>query len=190
MNGHLPYIGWSPTNPRTVTPQKEVYYRPGISDLDFTIQLQSDICPESTRFNHNQPKSFLINMNQPESTQINPNQTESTWIYPDQSRSTPINFYFESTWIIPYQPKSTQVNRNEPVSTPINPNQPVPTKINPNQPVSTPIKPNQPESTWIYPYQLRIICRFKTGNGIITPTSRPLIKKLLLQHLIYVNQGV
>ena len=30
----------------------------------------------------------------------------------------------------------------------------------------------------------------QTGNGIISPTSRPLIKKLLLQHLLHINQGV
>ena len=29
----------------------------------------------------------------------------------------------------------------------------------------------------------------QTGNGIISPTSRPLIKKLLLQHLLHINQG-
>ena len=27
MDGYLPFIGWSPTNPRMVTNQKEVYYR-------------------------------------------------------------------------------------------------------------------------------------------------------------------
>ena len=30
----------------------------------------------------------------------------------------------------------------------------------------------------------------KTGNGIISPTSRLLIKKLLLQHFLHFNQGV
>ena len=30
----------------------------------------------------------------------------------------------------------------------------------------------------------------KTGNGIISPTSGPLIKKLLLLHLFQINQGV
>ena len=25
MDGHLPYLGWSPTNPRMVTHQKEVF---------------------------------------------------------------------------------------------------------------------------------------------------------------------
>ena len=30
----------------------------------------------------------------------------------------------------------------------------------------------------------------QTGNGIIPPTSRPLIKKLILQHLLHINQGV
>ena len=29
-----------------------------------------------------------------------------------------------------------------------------------------------------------------TGNGIIYPISRPLIPKLLLQHLLHINQGV
>ena len=27
MDGHLPSLGWSPTNPRMVTYQKEVFYR-------------------------------------------------------------------------------------------------------------------------------------------------------------------
>ena len=30
----------------------------------------------------------------------------------------------------------------------------------------------------------------QTGNGIISPTSGPLIKKLLLQHLLHINQGL
>ena len=30
----------------------------------------------------------------------------------------------------------------------------------------------------------------QAGNGIISPTSRPLIQKLLLQHLFHINQGV
>ena len=29
----------------------------------------------------------------------------------------------------------------------------------------------------------------QTGNRIISPTSRPLIKKSLLQHLLHINQG-
>ena len=33
MDGHLPTLGWSPTNPRMVTQQKE-YYRLGILHLD------------------------------------------------------------------------------------------------------------------------------------------------------------
>ena len=35
-NVHLPSLGWSPTNPRMVTLQKEVYYRLGIWYLDLT----------------------------------------------------------------------------------------------------------------------------------------------------------
>ena len=31
---------------------------------------------------------------------------------------------------------------------------------------------------------------FQTGNGIISPTYRPLIKKLLLQHLLHIYQGI
>ena len=38
MDGHLPSIGWLPTNPRMVTHQKEVYYRHGIRHLNFTKQ--------------------------------------------------------------------------------------------------------------------------------------------------------
>ena len=34
-NGHLLSRGWSPTNPRIVTQQKDVYYRLGILHLDF-----------------------------------------------------------------------------------------------------------------------------------------------------------
>ena len=30
----------------------------------------------------------------------------------------------------------------------------------------------------------------QTGNGIISPTSGPLIKKLLLQHLLHITQEV
>ena len=36
MDGHLPSLGWSLTNQRMVTYQKEVYYRLGIWHLDFT----------------------------------------------------------------------------------------------------------------------------------------------------------
>ena len=36
MDGHLPSLGWSSTNPRMVTHQKEVYYRLGIWHLDLT----------------------------------------------------------------------------------------------------------------------------------------------------------
>ena len=36
MDGHLPSLGWSPTNPRMVTHQKEVYYIVGIWHLEFT----------------------------------------------------------------------------------------------------------------------------------------------------------
>ena len=34
--GHLPSLGWSPTNPRMVTHQKYIYKRLGIWNLDFT----------------------------------------------------------------------------------------------------------------------------------------------------------
>ena len=36
MDGPLPSLGWSPTNPRMVTLQKEVYYIVGIWHLEFT----------------------------------------------------------------------------------------------------------------------------------------------------------
>ena len=36
MVGHLPSVGWSPTNPRMVTHQKEVYYIVGIWHLEVT----------------------------------------------------------------------------------------------------------------------------------------------------------
>ena len=31
---------------------------------------------------------------------------------------------------------------------------------------------------------------FQTGDGIISPTYRPLTKKLLLQHLLHIYQGI
>ena len=30
----------------------------------------------------------------------------------------------------------------------------------------------------------------KTGYGIISPTSRPLTKKILLQHILHIYQGI
>ena len=36
MDGHLPCLGWSPTNPMMVTHQKEVHYRHGIWYFDLT----------------------------------------------------------------------------------------------------------------------------------------------------------
>ena len=36
MDGHLPSLGWSPTNPRMVTYQKEVYYIVGIWHYELT----------------------------------------------------------------------------------------------------------------------------------------------------------
>ena len=39
MDGHLPYLGWSPTNPRMVTHQKEVHYRLGIWYLDLFLSM-------------------------------------------------------------------------------------------------------------------------------------------------------
>ena len=38
------------------------------------------------------------------------------------------------------------------------------------------------------PRSLKLI--FKTGNGFVSPTSRPRIKKILLQHILRINQGV
>ena len=38
MDGHLPSLGWSPTNPKMVTNQKEVYNRLGICHLDLTYK--------------------------------------------------------------------------------------------------------------------------------------------------------
>ena len=34
MDGHLLFLGWSPTNPRMVTNQKDINYRLGIWYLD------------------------------------------------------------------------------------------------------------------------------------------------------------
>ena len=36
MDGHLPSLGWSPTNPRMVNHKKKVYYINGIWHLEFT----------------------------------------------------------------------------------------------------------------------------------------------------------
>ena len=36
MDGHLPSLGWSPTNPSMANHQEEVYYILGILDLDLT----------------------------------------------------------------------------------------------------------------------------------------------------------
>ena len=36
MDGHLPSLGWSPTNLRMLINQKEVYYRYGIWHLNLT----------------------------------------------------------------------------------------------------------------------------------------------------------
>ena len=41
-DGHLPSPGWSPTIPRMVNQQKEVYYRLRIWQLDFTYKTRSD----------------------------------------------------------------------------------------------------------------------------------------------------
>ena len=41
MNGHLPYLGWSPTNLRMVTHQKKVHYRLGIWHLDLTHKMKA-----------------------------------------------------------------------------------------------------------------------------------------------------
>ena len=45
------------------------------------------------------------------------------------------------------------------------------------------------------PRSSKLICKtgnaiIQTGNGIISPTSRPLVKKFLLQHILHINQGV
>ena len=39
MDGHISTLGWSPTNPRMVTHQKEVYKREGIWHLDLTYKI-------------------------------------------------------------------------------------------------------------------------------------------------------
>ena len=41
MDGHLPSLGWSPTNPRMVTCLKKVYYRLGIWYLDLTYKIKT-----------------------------------------------------------------------------------------------------------------------------------------------------
>ena len=41
MDGHLPYLGWSLTNPRMVTYQMEVYYRLGIWHLDIANKIKT-----------------------------------------------------------------------------------------------------------------------------------------------------
>ena len=44
MDGHLPSLGWSPTNPWMVNYQKEVYYRHGIWHLTHTKLTPGDKC--------------------------------------------------------------------------------------------------------------------------------------------------
>ena len=39
MDDHLPYLGWSPTNPRMVTHQKVVYYRLRIWHIDLNCKI-------------------------------------------------------------------------------------------------------------------------------------------------------
>ena len=61
MDDHLPFIGWSPTNPRMVNQQKEVNYRLGIKQLDLITKLRpGDNChgwsPTIPRMVTHQPK--------------------------------------------------------------------------------------------------------------------------------------
>ena len=41
MDGHLPSLGWSPTNPWMVTHRKEVYYRHEIWHLNLTHKTEA-----------------------------------------------------------------------------------------------------------------------------------------------------
>ena len=41
MDGHLPSLGWSPTNSRMVTHKKEVHYTLGIWHLDLTDKIKT-----------------------------------------------------------------------------------------------------------------------------------------------------
>ena len=61
MDGHPPYLGWSPTNQRMVTHLKEVYYRLRILNLDLTHKTDPiDNClewsPNIPRMVTHQPK--------------------------------------------------------------------------------------------------------------------------------------
>ena len=42
MDSQLPSLGWSPTNPRMVIHQKEVYYRLGIWHIHFTEKTNTE----------------------------------------------------------------------------------------------------------------------------------------------------
>ena len=41
IDGHQPFLGWSPTNPRMVTYQKEVNYSLGIWHIDYTHKIRT-----------------------------------------------------------------------------------------------------------------------------------------------------
>ena len=60
MDGHLPSLGWSPTNPRMVNNQKEVYYKLGIWHLDLTHKKKAIQLPWMVTYHpkdgHPQPK--------------------------------------------------------------------------------------------------------------------------------------
>ena len=65
MDGHLPTLGWSPTNLRMVTHWKEVYYRLGIRQFDLTHKLRpGDNCqgwsPSIPRMVTHQPKDGQV----------------------------------------------------------------------------------------------------------------------------------
>ena len=43
MDGHLPFLGWPPTNPRMVTHLKKVHYRLGIWYLTYKTKTRGQL---------------------------------------------------------------------------------------------------------------------------------------------------
>ena len=96
MNDHLPSLGWSPTNPRMVTNQKEVYYKLGIWHLDLTHKKKAIQLPWMVTYHpkdvHPQPKDG----HPPEESVV------QTWNLAIRFNSQ--NESQVSTWMVTYHP--------------------------------------------------------------------------------------
>ena len=96
MNDHLPSLGWSPTNPRMVNNQKEVYYKLGIWHLDLTHKKKAIQLPWMVTYHpkdvHPQPKDG----HPPEESVV------QTWNLAIRFNSQ--NESQVSTWMVTYHP--------------------------------------------------------------------------------------